>query len=212
MKNMKRLLFIGTLFILLSGCGNKNLDANFKKMEVSDKGINGYTLDLRIYGSYKNQSINEIVRIENYKNEQYNIKLSKGINVETNAIEEEEYHIKDNKVYIIADDKETEYSKDINYKNPSVYLEGLNNIVKRSKKSTEKIGENEYTVYDVTFKKDVVNKILKDTILNDLKVDKNVEGKIYLDKEEYVYRIIYNVGDITINANYFGVDKAREIR
>lgn len=211
MKNVKKLVLIGVLVLLLTGCSNKNFVKNYKQMIVKDKGINGYTLDLRIYGNYKNKIINELVRVQNYKNNQYEIRVSKGIQDETIKIQDEVYYIRNKKVYTLSDGKKVDYTTDIPYKKPDVYLEGLTNITRRGRKVTEKIGQKDYSVYSVIFQKKIVNKLLKDTILNDLTVDKDMDGKIYLDMEGYVYKIIYYINDITIDANYFGINQAREV-
>ena len=40
---------------------------------------------------------------------------------------------------------------------------------------------------------------------------KEVTGNIYLTKENYVNRIIYNIEDVIINVNYYGIDLANSI-
>lgn len=219
MKTIKNILLIGTFVLLVTGCGKQkidqkmdhNLNDNYKKMNVGNNGINGYTLDLRIYGSYNNKKIYDIVRIQNYKNKTYEIAVSRNTSIESTKIQEEVYRIKKNKIYSIQGNKEIEFTGDINYKNPNVYLEGLNNIVKKDPPKIEKIDGKKYTVYSVTFQKNIINKLLKDTSLLDLSVDKNIDGKLYLDSEGYVYKIIYQIDDITIAANYFGINQAREL-
>lgn len=46
-----RIGLFSTLFLLV-GCFGVNLSKYYKGMEVGPNEINGYTLDLRIYGKY----------------------------------------------------------------------------------------------------------------------------------------------------------------
>ncbi|MDD3048830.1 MAG: hypothetical protein PHQ89_02425 [Bacilli bacterium] len=210
MKGLKKVIALTTVMLLV-GCTNKAIKESYEKMEVGKEGINGYILDLRIYGTNGEEKVNEVVRVTNYNNEEYKIVKSIVGNIISKTTEETTY-IKDGKTY--AQNEEglvVETAKEINYKDPSVYLEGLNNITKNGKEQSETIGEKKYTYYDVTFSKKIVNTILKDTSLKDLEVTKNVEGQVYINSEGYVYRIIYNLDTITINANYYGVDTVRSI-
>lgn len=43
----------GILF-MLGDCSNKQFLFNYEKVKIGDEGINGYTLDLRIYANWKN--------------------------------------------------------------------------------------------------------------------------------------------------------------
>lgn len=72
---MKRILIWLLMVLTLAGCTPKELTGSYDKMQVSDKGIKGYYLDLRIYGSFSNKSINEIIRIENYNSKEYKVTI-----------------------------------------------------------------------------------------------------------------------------------------
>ncbi|MDD2435748.1 MAG: hypothetical protein PHO63_05830 [Bacilli bacterium] len=197
---MKKLLMVCSLFVLLVGCGNKELDQAYEKMQIDSKEMNGYSLDLRIYGTLDNLNINEIVKIDNHQNKDFEIKYF-------NQTGEETIYIKDNKVYTLKDGIYIETNQPVKYDNPNIYLEGLKDI-KKSEKSIKKDG---YDVYEVTVSKDTVAKIIEDAELN-IKVTKDVKAEISLDDEGYVYRIIYNIDDIVINACYYGINNSKEIR
>lgn len=210
MNNLKKILVLGSI-LLLVGCTTKVINKAYEKMEVGTKGINGYILDLRIYGTNEGTKVSEIIKITNYNNKEYKIvKTLVGATVAETT--EETSYIKDNKNYIKdANGIVVETTKEIEYSDPSIYLEGLKNIKKNGKAKTETIGENKYTYYEVTFKKDIVNKILDKTSLKEMNVTSNVEGTVYIDSKGYVYRIIYKLDSITINANYYSIDTVRSI-
>ena len=99
---MKKTLVMIGILLLMTGCTDKNFSQAYNKMKVSSKGINGYTLDLRIYGINGSTKVNEIIRVENEK--ATNFKITK-INpadrrTETNTTEEIAY-IMGHKSYLI---------------------------------------------------------------------------------------------------------------
>lgn len=223
---MKTVLALATL-LLITGCGNKELVKNYDNMKIGGDGIKGYILELRIYGIQDKVKINSIVRITNYNNEEYKIvkhvstrsdnasgnnnpgNITSGNDSGSNEITT---YIKNNKVYT-ADDKGT-YAvtkEDISYKNPAIYLEGLNNLSSLDKGKETTVGETKYTLYKATFKKEIMSEIVADTVLKGMKIEKDVEGEVYIDSKGYVYRIIYNLGDVTINANYFSINNVKAI-
>ncbi len=101
--------------------------------------------------------------------------------------------------------------KDVNYNNPSIYLKGLNKVSKIKKTYEKKVGDTIYKVYDVNYNKRFISNLVKDTIISDIDIKKEVTGNIYLTKENYVNRIIYNIEDVIINVNYYGIDLANSI-
>ena len=197
--------------LLLIGCGNK-LDANYDKMKVSKDNISGYILDLRIYGTSDSKSVNEIVRITDYNDTEYKIvkTLAPTIKDGNYVINEETTYIKDGKVYALGTDGTYAVSKTAAYKDPSIYLEGMKNTTSLDKGTKTKIGSDTYTTYKAVFKKAIVNEILKDTSLNTT-VSKDISGTITIDSKGYVYRIIYSIDKLTINANYYGYDTVSAI-
>jgi hypothetical protein len=203
-------LFI--LLILVSGCTNGALKESYNKMQVGRDKINGYILDLRISGTNGDNRVNEILRITNYQNKEYQLTKTvlsrKDKEIENTT---ETMYIKDSKLYVKNENGDYIQSDSKTYINIPIYLEGLINTVSVDKPTEEKIGENKYNLYDVVFKKEVINDILKDTTLNKMTVTDNVSGKVYIDKDKNVYRIIYNLDNITINASYFSIDKVKPI-
>lgn len=220
---MKKIILVIVIFLLV-GCASKKLEPNYEKMQIGKGGINGYTLDLRVYGNNKNNILNEIIKVENYNNKEYMItrinnnkqlqKLFSLLKKETTKVEAKDdiTYIINDKVYVANAEGKYELSKEaIKYSDPSIYLEGLKNISKISKTYEEKIGLNTYKVYDVIFQKDVITDIAKDTDIKKPNISNKTEGKIYINDKGYVYRIIYVIDGITVNANYFGINTARSL-
>ena len=207
----KTLIFFG-MILLMTGCYNQKLKANYNHMQIGKDGINSYILDLRIYGTTIDSNINEFVRISNYKNMDFKIENnSNRVKDENNALASIIYVLK-GKTYTKGLDGIYNLTHEtVNYNNPSVYLDGLKNIISIGKKKITTINKNKYDTYDAVFDKAIVSNLIKDTSLKDLTVTKNINGKIYLDSKGYVYRIIYNINDIVINANYFGINTVRKI-
>jgi hypothetical protein len=212
MKNIKIILITLITTIFLSGCVSSTITKAYNKMQVGKNKINGYSIDLRIYGKVNNKGINEIVRISNYMNKTYSITIPGKLDIKTKERTEDKVsYVKDNKGYIKNEAGTYEKTtKKIKYSNPLIYLEGIKNITKNSKSIEEKIGTNKYKVYDITIKKDYANKLLKEVAIEQT-VSNNQTGKIYIDNKGYVYRVIYTIEDLTINANYYGIDNAVEI-
>jgi hypothetical protein len=149
--------------------------------------------------------MDESVRITNYKDKEFKIvKAGKDSTTET-------MYIMDGKQYRTNDSEIYEVNDITAYTNPSVYLEGLLNAYDINKPKEEKIGNEKYSLYKITIKKSVFKQILKDTILDDFTVNFDVNGKIYIDKNGYVNRIIYNLYGITIDATYYSINDVKEI-
>lgn len=212
MKKIK--ISIILLVALLSGCTNDKFKENYEKMQVSNSTINGYQLDLRIYGTYNNKIINEIVKIDNYLNKQYRISIL------NNRTEEISYII-DNIKYVLGAEKE--YVKTDNilaYSNPNLYLEGLNYIKNSKEKATETIAEVAYNSYEIEVKASKMKEILANSIVSDLEIVKNAPAKVLINKNDYVYKIVYYLNEgmkdsskeLTLNATYFRINAASEIR
>lgn len=203
-----KILMVVLILITISACGGIKTTKQYEKMEIKEDGVTGYNLDLRIYGLVNNESVNKILRIRNYMNKSYEIMIP--------SIKEDEeekiIYVIDNKTYI--ENEEGKYvvtDEKIKYTNPAIYLEGLNYIKKDAKPKEEKVGEITYDVYEVMVDKKTISNILKDTDIKNIKIDKDINAKIYLNKEGYVYRIIYYLDGLTINANYFGINTVGEI-
>lgn len=121
-------------------------------------------------------------------------------------------YVSNEKTYVIGSNgKYMITEKDVNYNNPSIYLKGLNKVSKIKKTYEKKVGDTIYKVYDVNYNKRFISNLVKDTIISDIDIKKEVTGNIYLTKENYVNRIIYNIEDVIINVNYYGIDLANSI-
>ncbi len=210
MKNIKIILIVAVI-ILLTGCSNKSLIKVYDNMKASED-MNGYSIDLRIYGKVEGTSYNTIIKISNYKDEKFlvteiNSNTSKAPN-KTNETENLTYII-DGKIYRKVDEEYKEV-EEYNYTNPLIYLEGLNNIKKIIDNKEEKVGETTYDVYTVNIKKSFLNTILKEVgIEDDIKND--CAATIYVNNDEYLYRIIYKIKELTINVNYYKINKSLDI-
>ncbi len=217
MKIFKKIIIV-LIVIFVAGCSNKAINNVYDSMKAGtgEKDINGYSIDLRIYGVVKEQTINEIVRISNFRDEDFKITI---VNKELSPLNEEEIAIENNDTVIYVIDGKTYALKDGDYvetkevqiySNPLIYLEGLKNIKSVESDSEELIGDNKYIVYNVKIKKDFIKKILEEINLS-VTIDENIDAKIYENEEGYLYRIIYYIDDLTVNVNYYGINNSTEI-
>lgn len=229
---MKRKLLFIVILLILSGCSAKEFDSTYEKMQTGKDGISGYYINLRIYGEHNGKRINENVKIENYNDESYRITKT-SVNIKEPVFDQEDVlnefgnvretlnkkreqkeklYVSNEKTYVIGSNgKYMITEKDVNYNNPSIYLKGLNKVSKIKKTYEKKVGDTTYKVYDVNYNKRFISNLVKDTIISDIDIKKEVTGNIYLTKENYVNRIIYNIEDVIINVNYYGIDLANSI-
>jgi hypothetical protein len=202
------MITIAGCFKNMGGVNNKDLINSYNNMIVGVNGITGYNLDLRIYGTHQGKSVNEIVRVVNYSDTDYEIMIMDPYYAGEDGSGEQIIYIKGDRTYIKNQSgKYVEANGEVKYSNPAMYLEGLKNIKKDSEPLEEKVANNVYKVYNVVVKKDVVIEMLENTKLIGVKVEEDIDTKIYIDEFGYVYRIIYTLEGLTINANYFGVNK-----
>lgn len=202
------------------------LEKAYEKMQAGPDKINGYILELRVFGKIDNEIVKETVRFNNYMNEQLEVKIKnypveekgKGrVNEagEANEISEEisnenVFVVSENKVYKQNKDAEyVEYKEEFLYKDVNIYLKGLNNIIEIKETEIETMGVDEYSVYHALVDLNAVQEIL-DSLNIEYEVLTNVETKIYLDKEGYVYRIMYDLGNIKIYAYYVAINQVTE--
>ncbi|HHX93610.1 MAG TPA: hypothetical protein GX690_00730 [Tenericutes bacterium] len=205
MKNVKRILLV-SLMILTTGCFGVDLTKYYDKMQVAEDGINGYTLDLRIYGKYYDEAINEIVRVENYQDEEFEIRFPRE---ERETEKNTATIIKDGKVYL--DGEYLEDASEVKYSNPGIYLEGLKEAKKVTKPKEETLGENKYQVYEFFVNEDFVQKMINNTDFDSPELIKETKAEVWINSEGYVFQVIYYLEDLTIDANYLNVNKAQKI-
>lgn len=175
----------------------KVLNRAYDNSKVSNN-IDGYALDLRINGN----SYNKIIRVSNYKNKDFSYYIY-------DNEDEKDYVIKDNKTYIYKDNEYIETTLD-KYLKPNIYMDTLSYINEASYEKEEVIADKKYKVYKVKFSKSGVNEMLKDTDL-DIEANNDIDGKITLDKDNRVYKILFYIDDVTIYASYFGYNNTHSI-
>lgn len=229
---MKKYL-IGCLLavLLLTGCGKNEITKSYDKMQIG-KEIESYQLDLRIYGTHNNKSVSEIVRVDNYKGTQFRIDyISMSNRKETpreRAERDEKDLRKDNALYIIDNVKYRQNdsgrfvktTEESLYTDPTLYLNGLKHLKSNEYNREETSADKKYKVYTISVKASTMKDILKNSVLQDVKLTKDVTGEVWIDADEYVYKIIYNVHtgmedsskNLVVNASYFRINNVSEIK
>lgn len=175
---------------------------------VPSKTMKGYTLDLRIYGNYNNKKVSSVVRVINYKNNNFLIKYFDLTNNENEKV----FLINNNKTYKEDNGKFKSTKEEILYKNTSVYLSGLKNVIKIKSKQNKLVDKDNYTVYNVVFNKNICKDLVYNTNIEKYTTNKNINGEIWIDQAGYVYKIKYDLGNtknkLEINAIYFGYNSS----
>ena len=193
------LIIIGLLAI------RKNNSSNSLTPTVENTSIEkskSYKLDLRIYGTYNDKSVNKIIMVTNYEN------TDKEIMIIDNS-KEENYIVKDNKKYKLEDEKLTKVDS-VLYENTSVYLDGVNKMKDLKQTEDKSIGKETFKVYKGVISSKDVSDILKEANL-DIKVDKDIETEVWLTSDDYVYKVYYKLDNLTIYASYFGYGKMNKV-
>ena len=206
-----KLIIFGVLIVLLILviigllAVRKNNSSNSLTPTVENTSIEkskSYKLDLRIYGTYNDKSVNKIIMVTNYEN------TDKEIMVIDNS-KEENYIVKDNKKYKLEDEKLTKVDS-VLYENTSVYLDGVNKMKDLKQTEDKSIGKETFKVYKGVISSKDVSDILKEANL-DIKVDKDIETEVWLTSDDYVYKVYYKLDNLTIYASYFGYGKMNKV-
>ena len=194
---MKKVLIILSL-ILLTGCSSKEFKEAYENINIGNN-IESYQLDLRIYGNRDNKRINEMYKIDNYKNQKYKIDTYNLTYYFIDGIMYEEKEIKEEIVYNKTND-EIFYDTDI-------ILEGLNNITAKEEIENDIEGK-ELKVYEVELNDEYIKELLsKIGYQNDYS---EAKGKVYLENDN-IYKVIYIVDGLTINGTYFRINNINDI-
>ncbi len=229
------LIFVGYwFFVLRDGSPNivENVDLveSYDNMAVGEDGINGYMLQLNIFGLIDGERVRESVRIRNYMDEQFEISIMHDSEPEYEEREENEneeefdendyyryetdeevYFIIDGKTYVRNDDRNyVETDKTVKYNNPSLFLEGVRNVTKDGERVEEKHGMHTYYSYEIMVDRKIVQEML-DTTNIEYTIENDVEATVLLDENDYVYRIVYKFDRLTIQASFFLVDNMFEM-
>lgn len=219
---MKKIL-LGILgVLLLSGCTNKEMVSYYENTKAGGK-IDSYQLDLRIYGSFGDETYNEIFRVDNYKGTQFKVD-NIGKNIVLPKEEPTEKEVQDDLLPIMRDNssykidgksyelKDNTYVEveTLMYTNPNIYLETITKAKKVEELKEDKIGDNTYKTYSFKVDKKDMEPILKDGALKDLKLKSDVSAKLWIDKDSRVYKVIYYLIEgkdrVEINASFFRIN------
>lgn len=202
---MKKIILTMATLLLLTGCGTNIFEDNYNKMQAGTSGMNGYMLDLGVYGTKDDKQIEDNIRITNFNGSEYKI-------VKVSATATDEIYIKDGVTYLLnSEGIYTQSSEKPNYTKTSLYLEGLKNTSSIDKGKVVTIGGIKYTMYNVNFKKETIKTILDDTSLKGTKVTKDGAGEVYVDNKGYIFRIVYKLDNGMITANYFNINDIKKI-
>lgn len=173
------------LIILVTGCGD-----GAKKVET--KEMNNYQLDLRIYGDQARDS----VRVNVNNDDLY-------ISRNTADKKKEEFYVIAGQKYAKKDSAFVA-TDDVDYSNAKEYLAKAKNQKWKSVEN-EKIGEKEYKVYTFTIKTSEVKSLLGNLDIT-MPTTKTIDGKVYVDSNNVVYKVIYALGENNkIDATYFRI-------
>ena len=192
---MKKVLIVLSL-IILTGCGSKEFKEVYENINIGNN-IESYQLDLRIYGNRDNKRINEMYKIDNYKNQKYKIDT-------INVI----YYFVDGRLFEEGIDENSKYkesSENIFY-DTDLILQGLNNIT--SKKEVENdIDGKELKVYEIKLKDEYIEELLNK--LGYTNNFKEVSGKVYLENEN-IFKICYKIDNLNIDGAFFRINSIKD--
>lgn len=186
---MKKILLILIPILILTGCG-KNLNKQYEDMQIGN--IESYQLDLRIYGKE-----NKMIKIDNYKNEEFKI-----------ITNDDTYYVLNGITYKETENKETKYEKvdEKVFTNTDLLLQALKNI-KAKKEIDNDIKGLDLKLYEVTIDSNYIKSLLKE--LGYSEEYSNITSKIYLQNNT-IYRIEHKIDDLKISATFFRVNNIKK--
>lgn len=233
MKKANKFLMVLCAALILTGCTSKELKSAYNKMSVGDgkNQINGYSLSIRLFGLYKDEKVNQSVRIQNSLGKNFKV-------VDSSDDTEMTYYVIDGTNYksVTEDVKTTDDTTDTLFGNTTtkvtyektkdavpfidtdLYLTSLKSASKVGDSKEEEIGDLKYTTYEYTVSKKTMLKILAGTVLKDIKFTANIPTKVWIDKDGYVYKIEYDLATgiksestLSLNVYYNSVNNENEI-
>ena len=186
---MKKILLILIPILILTGCG-KNLNKQYEDMQIGN--IESYQLDLRIYGKE-----NKMIKIDNYKNEEFKI-----------VTNDDTYYVLNGITYKETKNKETKYEKvdEKVFTNTDLLLQALKNI-KSKKEIDNDIKGLDLKLYEVTIDSNYIKSLLKE--LGYSEEYSNITSKVYLQNNT-IYRIEHKIDDLKISATFFRVNNIKK--
>ena len=187
---MKKILLILIPILILTGCG-KNLNKQYEDMQIGN--IESYQLDLRIYGKE-----NKMIKIDNYKNEEFKI-----------VTNDDTYYVLNGITYKETENKETKYEKvdEKVFTNTDLLLQALKNI-KSKKEIDNDIKGLDLKLYEVTMDSNYVKSLLKE--LGYSEEYSNITSKVYLQNNT-IYRIEHKIDDLKISATFFRINNIKKL-
>lgn len=187
---MKKILLILIPILILTGCG-KNLNKQYEDMQIGN--IESYQLDLRIHGKE-----NKMIKIDNYKNEEFKI-----------ITNDDTYYVLNGITYKETKNKETKYEKvdEKVFTNTDLLLQALKNI-KSKKEINNDIKGLDLKLYEVTIDSNYIKSLLKE--LGYSEEYSNITSKIYLQNNT-IYRIEHKIDDLKISATFFRVNNIKKL-
>ena len=187
---MKKILLILIPILILTGCG-KNLNKQYEDMQIGN--IESYQLDLRIYGKE-----NKMIKIDNYKNEEFKI-----------ITNDDTYYVLNGITYKETENKETKYEKveEKVFTNTDLLLQALKNI-KSKKEINNDIKGLDLKLYEVTVDSNYIKSLLKE--LGCSEEYSNITSKVYLQNNT-IYRIEHKIDDLKISATFFRVNNIKKL-
>ena len=146
--------------------------------------------------SIKSKKIQENYIVFNTDNKEYNIILSKDNKTITIDIKNGKKKVKDS--------EGKEYTGEIkyDYTDTDIYLTGVNITDSEIDSSELTIGKEKYTKYNFKITKEKFNKIMNPFNI-EAKTDGN--GYTYIDKNNHIYLINYNISGINVNVSYTNI-------
>ena len=187
---MKKILLILIPILILTGCG-KNLNKQYEDMQIGN--IESYQLDLRIYGKE-----NKMIKIDNYKNEEFKI-----------VTNDDTYYVLNGITYKETENKETKYEKvdEKVFTNTDLLLQALKNI-KSKKEIDNDIKGLDLKLYEVTIDSNYIKSLLKE--LGYSEEYSNITSKVYLQNNT-IYRIEHKIDDLKISATFFRINNIKKL-
>lgn len=186
---MKRIILLVILLLMITGCRDKTLDETYKKMLIKEDGLTSYQVNIRINGDYHQKRLNQYYQIRNYQDEQIIIREP------SNLTNSENYIIIDkDKTYKVTshNGKETRtILKDFKYEGTDIYIGCLKKLKEVKQEPNKKVNNNTYSVYSIKTNKKTISSILKGTVLEEIELDGDVSGVIWIDKDGYVNKMVY---------------------
>lgn len=108
--------------------------------------------------------------------------------------------------------------EDIPFMDTDLYLTSLKSAKKIGELVEEKIGSVSYNTYEFIVSKKTMKKLLVHTTLKDIKFENDIETKVWIDSEGYVYKITYDLASgiesdttLELTVYYNSVNKVNEV-